>query len=405
MSVGKVTHGRDLYLLMAQLEFERLLKRRYLQQISKLQRKNVVQSTIEAERKHYVTEIADLEKRIKELQKDLQRQQQALAESKRAKASSEEKLYREVTKLQDEKHVLKSEVEKLTVDTKRLKVDNSRLLKHQVSLGVELSKSRQGSQEALDQGSSAAAAQIESLKLEIAEWKDKVGSQRELQIENQKLDATCKWMELKLSRTEDSNRTLSRRIKQLTDEVSNGVKQPHSEAKIRNMIDSVNANHTAEMNRLRDSYDALKRQYRSLEETYREVQLLHQEERRAQMTRQTSLVSLNSIEETYSQHSDPRTHHWAMEDHDNVSGGSSDSATLATTSADVPPSDIPMVAPQSHGTALSMDPLQSPFPHLPSRRRTSSAGSSVTIKSATPKIKTNSEVRVYGRYFPREELF
>lgn len=56
---GAVAHFRDLYLLQAQIEFERLLKRRYLQQISRLQRKKVLQSTVEAEREHYVNSRCD----------------------------------------------------------------------------------------------------------------------------------------------------------------------------------------------------------------------------------------------------------------------------------------------------------------------------------------------------------
>lgn len=43
----------------AQLEFERLLKRRYLQQIARLQRKKVLHSSSEAEREHYVTPRSD----------------------------------------------------------------------------------------------------------------------------------------------------------------------------------------------------------------------------------------------------------------------------------------------------------------------------------------------------------
>lgn len=45
---------RELKLLQAQLEFEGLLKRRYLQQIARLQRKKILQSTSDAEREHYV---------------------------------------------------------------------------------------------------------------------------------------------------------------------------------------------------------------------------------------------------------------------------------------------------------------------------------------------------------------
>src|SRR5579859_2169248 len=44
----------EFQLISAQLEFERLLKRRYLQQIARLQRKKVLHSSSEAEREHYV---------------------------------------------------------------------------------------------------------------------------------------------------------------------------------------------------------------------------------------------------------------------------------------------------------------------------------------------------------------
>jgi hypothetical protein len=45
---------RELYLLQAQLETEQLLKGRYLQQIARLQRKQVLQATTDAELEHHV---------------------------------------------------------------------------------------------------------------------------------------------------------------------------------------------------------------------------------------------------------------------------------------------------------------------------------------------------------------
>jgi hypothetical protein len=49
-----LTKCRELRLMQSQLEFETLLKQRYLQQIARLQRKEVLQSTSDAEVEHYV---------------------------------------------------------------------------------------------------------------------------------------------------------------------------------------------------------------------------------------------------------------------------------------------------------------------------------------------------------------
>ena len=57
--LSSVTNNRELKLLQAQIEFERLLKRRYLQQIARLQKKKVLQSTSDAEREQFVIGFPD----------------------------------------------------------------------------------------------------------------------------------------------------------------------------------------------------------------------------------------------------------------------------------------------------------------------------------------------------------
>jgi len=407
--------------MSAQLEFERLLKRRYLQQIARLQRKKVLQSSSEAEREHYVssmsfisnhqvTEIADLKRQVNELMEDLHRQQQSSAQYKQQRAAVEESLYQKIKVVGDDKNHFKSEAARLQLEVERLQQENARLRKNQINLDVEIMKTRQGSQEALDLENSAASAKIESLKAEIAEWKDKVGSQRELELQKQKLEASCKRLEMKLGVAEEQNRTMSRRLTQLITETANGIKQqPIHQPKFRTFLDSVAKNHSAELTQLRDTHDTLLKQYRSLEDSYRELQLAREAERRELLARQRQVqpVATDSgyprglLDDGLSVDTRMGKMPWDQESRSTDSIGSSEMGgnRAETVTETGPMGPIPMV-----GTSMSMrgsgatSPIDSsnPFASVLPRRPTVSSTSSST-KAA--KIKPNSEIRIYGRYF------
>jgi hypothetical protein len=377
-----------------------------LQQISRLQRKKVLQSTVEAEREHYITEIADLKKQVGELLEDLHRQQQSSAQYKQQRAEVEESLYQKIKMLGDEKNYYKAEVSRLQVDIERHQQENHRLRKAQITLDVELMRTRQGTQEAHSAGSSAAAAQIEALKMEIAEWKDKVGSQRELEAQKDRFEANCKKLEMKLSVSEQTNRSLNQRVNQLTMENTNGYKPqaaPQNQPKFRSFLDSVAKNHSAELAQLQNSHDALVRQYRSLEETYRSLLLSRESERRERLQHQQSnpsLVSENSyprglLDDGLSV--DSRHKNWDQQvvTPEKSSPAGSDSGPDTVTGQ--PTGPIPMVESISGRPNVTSPIDNNPFAAmLPRRNPSSSAGS----LNKPQKIKSNSEIRIYGRYAP-----
>lgn len=347
-----------------------------------------------------------MRKQVNELMEDLHRQQHQSAQYKLQRAEVEESLYSKIKVQGDERNFFKAEVARLKLEAERYQQENSRLRKAQINLDVELMRTRQGSQEALNQGSSAAAAQIESLKLEIAEWKDKVGSQRELEAQKDKFEATCKRLEMKLSVSEDQNRALSKRLNQVTLETSNGVKAQQQQAhqpKFRSFLDSVAKNHSAELTQLQNTHETLARQYRSLEESYRELLLAREAERREMLQRQRSIASLVS-DTGYHRGllddgvSDTKGRNWEGSVVDSrgpekSSPGSSDSGPDTITGM---PTHIPMVE-SIPGRTNVVSPVDSSTPFsqiLPRRTTSSSAGSTTKLN----KIKPNSEVRIYGRY-------
>ncbi len=409
----------EFQLMTAQLEFERLLKRRYLQQIARLQRKKVLHSSSEAEREHYVppqltltdyvqvTEIADLKRQVNDLMDDLHRQQQSSAQYKQQRAAVEESLYQKIKVVGDDKNHFKAEAGRLQLEVERLQEENARLRKNQISLDTEIMKTRQGSQEALDQESSAASAKIESLKAEIAEWKDKVGSQRELELQKQKLEATCKRLEMKLGVAEEQNRTMSRRLTQLIAETANGIKQqPTHQPKFRTFLDSVAKTHSAELTQLRDTHDTLLKQYRSLEDSYRELQLAREAERREMIARQRQVQPISTepgyhrglLDDGMSIDSRLGKMPWDQESQstDLNSGASSETGvSRVDTVTDATMGQIPMVGSLRASGATSPIDSSNPFSSFLPRRPTVSSTSSST-KAA--KIKPNSEIRIYGRY-------
>jgi len=400
------TDYRDLYLLQAQLEFERLLKRRYLQQISRLQRKKVIQSTVEAEREHYVTEISDLKKQVSELMEDLHRQQQTSAQYKQQRADVEESLYQKIKMLGDEKNYYKAEMSRLQLDIERYQLENNRLRKAQIGLDLELMRTRQGTQEAHSAGSSAAAAQIESLKLEIAEWKDKVGSQRDLEAHKERLEATCKRLESQLATVQGEKNMLLGQVNRYNVANANMVANkaqtpPQNQPKFRSFLDSVAKNHSTELSHLQNSHETLTRQYRSLEESYRELLLAREAERREMLQRQRSNQSLVS-DSSYPRGllddglSVERHRNW---DHpivpvEKVSPNGSDSGHETVTG---PPGPIPMVESIPGRSNVTSPVDNNPFSQILPRRQASSSAGSIS-KAQTTKIKSNSEIRIYGRY-------
>jgi hypothetical protein len=347
---------------------------------------------------------------VGELMDDLHRQQQSSAQYKQQRASVEESLYQKIKVVGDDKNHFKSEAARLQLEAERLQQENARLRKNQINLDVEIMRTRQGSQEALDQENSATSAKIESLKAEIAEWKDKVGSQRELELQKQKLEASCKRLEMKLGVAEEQNRTMSRRLTQLIAETANGIKQqPTHQPKFRTFLDSVAKNHSAELTQLRDTHDTLLKQYRSLEDSYRELQLAREAERRDMLARQRQLQPITTesgyhrglLDDGLSLDGRLGKMAWDQESRSDLNSVASFETGVSRTETvtDSPMGPIPMV-----GTSMSMRPSgatspidsSNPFASVLPRRPTVSSTSSSTRAA---KIKPNSEIRIYGRYF------
>jgi hypothetical protein len=343
---------------------------------------------------------------------DLHRHQQTTGQYRQQRAQVEDSLHKRIKELAEDKNHFKSEASRYQLEAERFQQENARLRKNQVSLDVEIMKTRQGSQEALDLESSVTTAKIESLKLEIQDWKDKVGSQRDLEAQKNKLEATCKRLEVKLTIAEEQNRTMSKRVTELIAETANGIKQqPANQPKFRSFLDSVAKNHTAELTHLRDTHDSLLKQYRSLEDSYRGLLLAREADRKELLSRQRSLPPI--ITDQYPRLLDDgmSVDHrigkmpWDSESHttDVASPGSSDTGgsrpetITETTLAPITMLNNPMQQARSAGTSSPVD-NSNPFSGVLPRRLTASSTSSTANTNKGIKIKPNSEIRIYGRY-------
>jgi hypothetical protein len=353
---------------------------------------------------------------------DLRRQQQSSSLYKQQRAAVEESLYQKIKAIGEDKNHYKAEMSRLQLESERFQEENARLRKNQTTLDVEILKTRQGSQQALDLESSAATSKIELLKAEITEWKDRVGSQRDLETQKTKLEAACKKLEMRLAVAEEQNRTMSKRLTQLMNDGGSGTKpQSPNQPKIRLFLDSVAKTHETELTQLRDARDTLLKQYRSLEDAYRQLQLARDAERKEFVNRQRSLVTLvheqvptRLLDDGIS--NDPRLGKmpWESASVDSrtsgrTSPGSSDAGradgipegiSLPPTGA-LPP--IPMgysAVPQFRaGPSTSPVDAQNPFSSVLPRRTTNSTTNSTGSNSKPGKIKPNSEIRIYGRCY------
>jgi hypothetical protein len=354
---------------------------------------------------------------------DLHRQQQSSSLYKQQRAAVEESLYQKIKAIGEDKNHYKAEVSRLQLESERLQEENSRLRRNQMTLDAELLKTRQGSQEALDIESTAANSRIELLKAEIAQWKDRVGSQRDLETQKAKAEASCKRLEMRLVVAEEQNRNMSKRLAHLMSEGSSDSKgDSPTQPKLRLFLDGVSKNYETEMQALKDSRETLMKQYRSLEEMYRELLITREAEKREWYARQRALAPLmheqgisRLLDDGLAMDSRMAKMPWELSPMSpiNSSGrtspGSSSESIRVDTNTDpflstaptgpLPP--IPMVnsVPQLRPTPPSSSPvdLSNPFAAAFPRRTGSSSATSAGANRPS-KIKPNSEIRVYGRY-------
>jgi hypothetical protein len=322
------------------------------------------------------------------------------------RAAVEDSLYAKLRVYNDDRAQIHAKMTQLERDAERLRKENVALRRDREEKAADVTKLTNGYGHQPD-GESAAV--IEALKAEVAEWKDRLGSQRDLESSKVLLESTIKQLEGKLRAAEDENRKLSIRITQLQDEMSAVSKYPHANPRIRNILDKLSKDHEDELAKWSDRHNTLLRQYRSLEDAYRELQHARESDRR-EFYRQLSLMP--SIDE-----GSPRLL-------DEVASGSSRSGgmpweTVSMAGSPPPPEilpsaigtfgitpHIPMVG---HVTgsqtpaSISTGDGSHLFGGFLPRRGPSSASSSG--KSGSAKIKPNSEIRIYGRYDPRSKFY
>jgi hypothetical protein len=319
------------------------------------------------------------------------------------RAAVEDSLYAKLRVYNDDRAHIHAKMTQLERDAERLRKENVTLRRDREEKAADATKFANGHQ---PDGESAAT--IESLKAEVAEWKDRLGSQRDLESSKVQLESTIKQLEMRLRAAEDENRKLSIRITQLQEEVSAVSKYPHANPRIRNILDKLSKDHEDELAKWSDRHNTLLRQYRSLEDAYRELQHARESDRR-EFYRQLSLMP-SMDEET------PRLL-------DDTASGSSRSGGMPWESGSIvgsPPP--PEILPSGVGTfgitphipmVGNVSGIQTPvsvstgdgsnlFGGFLPRRGPSSASSSG--KSGSAKIKPNSEIRIYGRYDPRSEF-
>lgn len=341
-------------------------------------------------------EIAHLKQSNTTLQDEVNQLKSSSQAFRNQRAAVEDSLYAKLRVYNDDRAQIHAKMTQLERDGERLRKENVALRRDREEKAADVTKLANGHQ---PDGESTAA--IESLKAEVAEWKDRLGSQRDLESSKVQLESNMKQLEMKLHAAEDENRKLSIRITQLQDEISAASKYPHANPRIRNILDKLSKDHEDELAKWSDRHNTLLRQYRSLEDAYRELQHARESDRR-EFYRQLSLMpSMDGdtpriLDDAGS--GSPR------------SGGMPWETGLMVGSPPPPevlPSvmgtygitpHIPMVGHVSGSqttASVSTGDGNNLFGGLLPRRGPSSASSSG--KSGSAKIKPNSEIRIYGR--------
>ena len=339
-------------------------------------------------------EISELRRKNNELMEQTKRQEHTSTAYKQQRAMAEESLYKKIREITEDKRHWKEQ----TTHYKNQLESLQKLNQSQ----EELLKSMRDVQLDPDTNSMELMATVDSLKEEILEWKDKCGSYKDMEDEKIKLDAAYKRLEMRLQVANETNRSLARRLTEL----QNGASGPgRSENGVsRAYMDSLALNHSKAISEWKDHYDKLLTKYHSLEDAYRDLNVHYESERRKLQQQLAALPLMQDrprlLDDGMSL--DSRMGHipWdtsSMEELGRMSRGSgSGSASIAESGGHLP---IPMVnnlpnipTPQSRSTT-SNSPVDLFSSILPRR-----APSNMSSTKAT-KIKPNSEVRIYGRYF------
>ena len=345
-------------------------------------------------------EIAHLKHSNTTLQDEVNQLKASSQAFRNQRAAVEDSLYAKLRVYNDDRAQIHAKMTQLERDAERLRKENQALRRDREEKAADVTKLTNGHQ---PDGESAAA--IDSLKAEVAEWKDRLGSQRDLESSKVQLEANLKQVEMKLRAAEEENRKLSIRITQLQDEMSAVNKYPHANPRIRNILDKLSKDHEDELAKCSDQHNTLLRQYRSLEDAYRELQHARETDRR-EFYRQLSLMpSMDDdtpriLDDAASSSSRSGGMPWEL-----ASIGSPPPPEVlhsGVTASGITP-HIPMVG-NVVGTHTPVSPSTGEGGNLFSgflpRRGPSSASSSG--KSGSAKIKPNSEIRIYGRYHPRQ---
>ena len=311
------------------------------------------------------------------------------------RAAVEETLYKKIKRFTDERNELTAKITSLEVEMDSVRRENTRLRRSNQARDVGQMATRSTPQDS-DLESSATTTKIELLKAEIAEWKSRVGSQRDLEMRNKQLESVCKQAEMRVQVAEEQNRTLSMRISKLMAANANATNQPSTQPKLRSVMDKFAKDHEEEINKWSERYNVLLKQYRSLEDSYRDLQQLREQDRRNFFGRQPPPKT--RVQEQ------PRL----LDDVGSIDSRAWESSSYAESGRSSPPDSergrlegsgdsegqrhsppqIRPAGPSSHIEGTN------PFAALLPRRGTTSSKSS----EKAPKIKPNSEIRIYGRY-------
>ena len=308
----------------------------------------------------------------------------------------------------DHRAKAEGKVSQLSIELERLRSENVRLRRNQRERDTDHMLSHVDSREALELESSASSTKIELLKEEIAEWKDRVRSQRNLELEKKELESMCKQLEMKLHVAEEQNRILSRRVTQLMNETANVKKQPSNEPSVRAMMDKFAKEREIEMSAWRDRHGTLLKQYRSLEDAFRDLQHAREVERREFYHRQqTGQLRIQDQPRLIDDGASFDSRAWESSSYAESGRTSPESSDRGMTrhEGNADPANMPVIpmvqngAPQLRPSASATSDSHNPFTALIPRRGTNSSGKSDRDKPT--KIKPNSEIRIYGRYTTR----
>ena len=314
------------------------------------------------------------------------------------RAAVEETLYKKIKRFTDERNELTAKITSLEVEMESARRENTRLRRSNKEKDVGMTTTRSTSQDS-DLESSAKTPKIELLKAEIAEWKSRVGSQRDLEMRNKQLESVCKQAEMRVQVAEEQNRTLSMRISKLMAANANATNQPAPQPKLRSVMDKFAKDHEEEISKWSERYNVLLKQYRSLEDAYRDLQQLREQEKRNFFGRQPAPST--RVQEQ----------HRLLDDGASVDSRAWESSSYAESGRTSPP-DSERSRPEGGGDSEGQQhsPPQirpavpashtegsNPFAALLPRRGTTASNK---VSEKAPKIKPNSEIRIYGRYTP-----